>query len=284
MTAASGEALRALHRGPGPFVLPNAWDVASALALVRAGFAAVGTTSLGLAAGAGVLDGSRAVRHLTADLAGSLAHLPVPVTVDLEDGFDDDPQAVAAFVASLQVAGVNLEDSTGGRLVDPERHADKIAAVRERCPLLVVNARVDTFWLGESATLEATTRRAQRYVRAGADCVFVPGALDAAQIRHLVGAVGAPLNVLATPVHPLSRLAELGVRRVSTGSLLYRAALDAAVDVARRVRDDGTPPDATSYGEIQARTESEAAPGQPGEVRPGRGSGAGPWSSTRRSW
>ncbi|MBO0901836.1 isocitrate lyase/phosphoenolpyruvate mutase family protein [Cellulomonas sp. zg-ZUI22] len=284
MTATSGEALRALHRGPDPFVLPNAWDVASALALVRAGFAAVGTTSLGLAAGAGVLDGSRAVRRLTADLVGRLAQLPVPVTADVEDGFDDDPRTVASFVASLPVAGVNLEDSTGGRLVDPERHADKIAAVRERCPLLVVNARVDTFWLGESATLEATTRRAQRYVRAGADCVFVPGALDAAQIRHLVGAVGAPLNVLATPVHPLSRLAALGVRRVSTGSLLYRAALDAAVGVARRVRDDGLPPEVTAYGEIQARTECMAAPGQPAEVRPGRGSGAGPWSSTRRSW
>lgn len=265
MTAASGAALRALHRAGDPLVLPNAWDVASALALVDAGFAAIGTTSLGLSAGAGVPDGVRGVRALTADLAVRLAHLPVPVTVDLEDGFDDDPDQVAALVAGLPVAGVNLEDSTGGRLVEPARHAAKVAAVRERCPDVVVNARVDTFWLGERDTVAETVARAGRYVAAGADVVFVPGDLDGATIRVLVRELGVPLNVLATPRHTVRDLAELGVARVSTGSLLYRAALDAAVAAAGALRDGRHPPVVTGYAAVQER--------------PGRTVGAWPWTS-----
>ena len=254
MTPAHGRVFRDLHAGPGPLLLPNAWDVASALAFVADGCPAVGTTSLGIAAAAGRADATRAVRALTIDLADRLVGLPVPVSVDLEDGFSDDPDEVADLVAALPVAGVNLEDSSDGRLVAPAAHAAKVAAVKERCPDVFVNARVDTFWLGERASTEETVGRALHYADAGADGVFVPGALTEAQVRALTEALPVPVNVLATPQHTLPRLAELGVRRISTGSLLFRAALDEAVGVVRRLRDGRPGPDATAYRDVEART------------------------------
>jgi 2-methylisocitrate lyase-like PEP mutase family enzyme len=251
----------ALHRGPQPLLLPNAWDVASALALVADGHPAIGTTSLGIAAAAGHRDASRAVRRHTVELVARLAELPVPVTVDLEDGFADDPAEVAELVAGLPVAGVNLEDSTGGRLVDPARHAARLTAVKETCPAVFVNARVDTYWLGQDAAPDATLARAERYVAAGADGVFVPGPLTEQEIQALTSALPVPVNVLASAHATLPRLAELGVRRVSTGSLLFRAALDAAVEVAGRLRDGEPAPPATSYAEVDRRSSA-------GGVRP----------------
>ena len=251
--AARRATFAALHAGPVPLLLPNAWDVASALALVAAGHPAVGTTSLGIAAAIGLPDASRGIQTATVELARRLADLPVPVTVDLEDGFADDPAEVAALVAALPVAGVNLEDSTGGRLVDPARHAAKVAAVVEACPGVFVNARVDTHWLGED-DLTATIERAQRYVAAGADGVFVPGRLSEPEIRALTEALAVPVNVLAGTEHTVPRLAELGVARVSTGSLLFRAALDAAAAVAGRLRDGLPAPAATSYAEVDRRS------------------------------
>ncbi|WP_029432438.1 isocitrate lyase/phosphoenolpyruvate mutase family protein [Blastococcus sp. URHD0036] len=245
---------RDLHDGPAPLLLPNAWDVASALALVADGFPAVGTTSLGVAAAAGLGDATRGVRGATVRLARLLAPLPVPISVDLEDGFADDPAAVADLVAGLPVAGVNLEDSTAGRLVDPRGHAAKVAAVKRLCPSVFVNARVDTFWLGEQADIAATTERALRYLDAGADGVFVPGRLTEGQIATLTHVVPVPVNVLASAEHTVPRLAELGVRRVSTGSLLFRASVDAAVAVAGQLRDGRPAPAATPYGEVDART------------------------------
>ena len=251
--AQAGAAFAALHAGPAPLLLPNAWDVASALALVADGHPAIGTTSLGVAAAAGQPDATRAASAATLALAGRLAGLPVPVGVDVEDGFSDDPVEVAALVAALPAAGVNLEDSTGGRLVDPGRHAAKVAAVAAAAPGVFLNARVDTYWLGERADLDTTLDRARRYVAAGADGVFVPGRLTAQEIAVLAAELPVPLNVLAGE-HPLPRLAELGVRRVSTGSLLFRSALDAAVAVARRLRDGEPAPPATPYAEVDARS------------------------------
>ncbi|PZA20829.1 isocitrate lyase/phosphoenolpyruvate mutase family protein [Modestobacter versicolor] len=250
-----------MHRGPVPLLLPNAWDVASALALVADGHPAVGTTSLGVAAAAGLPDATRAGRARTVELAARLADLPVAVTVDLEDGFSDDPAEVAELVGQLPVAGVNLEDSTAGRLVDPARHAARVAAVKQACPTVFLNARVDTWWLGEQAGLTATVARAERYVAAGADGVFVPGRLTAAEIGTLTRELPVPVNVLATADHPLPRLADLGVRRVSTGSLLFRASLDAAVAVARALRDGQPAPPATSYAEVDARSAALDGPG-----------------------
>ena len=118
---------------------------------------------------------------------------------------------------------------------------------------MFVNARVDTYWLGQDATVAATLERAAAYVAAGADGVFVPGATDPGELRELSAAIPVPLNVLVVPGLSLAELGELGVRRVSTGSLPYRAAIDAAVGVAEAVRDGVAVPSATPYPEMQAR-------------------------------
>lgn len=240
---------RDLHHGDRPLVLPNAWDVGSALAFVDAGYPAIGTTSFGVSATAGHPDGSRSVREENRALVRRLAALPCYVTADIEDGYSDDPAEVADYVAELGVAGVNLEDSTAGVLVDPHAHAAKVAAVKARNPDVFVNARVDTYWLDQQ--IPATLERAQSYVDAGADGVFVPGGLGRDALRELTEALPVPVNVL--PILPLDELAELGVRRVSTGSLPYRAAIDTAVAVAAAIRAGQPAPAATPYARMQAR-------------------------------
>ncbi len=238
-----------LHHGERPLVLPNAWDVASALAFAEAGYPAIGTTSFGLAASAGRPDGDRSAREATRALVRRLGSLPCYLTADVEDGYDDDPARVADYVAGLGVAGVNIEDSTAGALVDPGTHAAKIAAIKARSPAVFVNARVDTYWSDQD--IPATLDRALSYVDAGADGVFVPGPIGRAALRELTTRIPVPVNVL--PVLPLDELAALGVRRVSTGSLPYRAALDTAVAVAAGVRDGHRAPAATPYPDLQAR-------------------------------
>lgn len=247
-----------LHHGDSPLILPNAWDVASALMFLDAGFLAIGTTSLGLAAGAGHIDGSRAVRELTRALAHALSPLPCPISVDLEDGFDESPHAVADFVQSLGVDGINIEDSTSGQLVHADIHTAKIAQVKAQCPEIFVNARVDTYWLGQTATVEDTLERARCYVDAGADGIFIPGTLSAAEISAFATAIPVPVNVLASTTQSARELMQLGVRRISTGSLPYRAALDAAVFVATSARDGGLVPTATSYSRMQVLVDEYA--------------------------
>jgi len=116
-----------------------------------------------------------------------------------------------------------------------------------------VNARVDTYWLGQDATVAATLDRAARYVEAGADGIFVPGATDPDVLRELTAAIPVPVNVLAVPGFSLQDLAALGLRRVSTGSLPYRAAIHAAAQAAVAVRDATELPAADPYPEMQAR-------------------------------
>ncbi len=244
---------RDLHDGDLPLVLPNAWDAASALAFLDAGFPALGTTSFGVAATAGHPDGGRSTKDATFALARLLSTLPCFISVDIEDGYDDDPERVADYVAGLGVAGINVEDSSSNALVAPERHAAKVAAIKRRSPDLYVNARVDTYWLDADATVPATLERARAYVDAGADGVFVPGAADPTDLRELTTDIPVPVNVLVVPGLSLPELGELGVRRVSTGSLPYRAAIDAAVGVADSVRDGRPVPSATSYPEMQER-------------------------------
>lgn len=233
-------------------LLPNAWDAASAAGFARAGFAAVGTTSLGVAAAAGLPDGMGLARAATLSLAARLRDLPVPVTVDVEFGYSEDLAEVGALadeLVGLGVAGVNLEDSRGQGLADPVHHAELVASAAERD--LFVNARVDTHWLGVDRG--DTIARALRYVEAGAGGVFVPGLADDGEIRELVAALPVPVNLLYLPGRQsVSELAELGVRRVSTGSLLYRAALGAALATAAAVRDGGEVPlDLPAYGQVQ---------------------------------
>jgi 2-methylisocitrate lyase-like PEP mutase family enzyme len=244
---------RELHQGERPLVLPNAWDVPSALAFLDAGFAAIGTTSFGVASSLGRPDGARSTRDANVALARDLSRLPCYITMDIEDGYADEPELVAEYVAGLDVAGINIEDSTAEKLISPEAFAAKVAAIKRRCPDLFVNARVDTYWLGEDATVTSSLERATAYVDAGADGVFVPGAVEPAVVRELARNIAVPLNVLVVPGLSLDELAELGVRRVSTGSLPYRAAIHAAVEVADGVRDGRAIPASTPYPELQAR-------------------------------
>ncbi|OPG03205.1 phosphonomutase [Streptomyces sp. GKU 895] len=242
----------ALHHADTPLLLPNAWDHASAMALAGRGFSAVGTTSLGVAAAAGLPDGASATRDETMRLASTLGTEPFLLSVDAEDGFSDDPDEVASFAVELAAAGavgINLEDGLGPAGL----HAAKIAAVKSAAPDLFVNARTDTYWLGEGDG-EETLRRLDTYQQAGADGVFVPGAADPAAIGALVERLDVPLNILYSPTGPtVPRLAALGVRRVSLGSLPYRRALGAMLETVTAVAEGRSPQGAAlSYDEVVA--------------------------------
>jgi len=247
---------RQLHYLDSPFVLPNAWDVGSALAFAEAGFPAIGTTSFGIAASAGYPDGVRSSKAATIALAAQLVRMSVHITADIEDGYSDDPAEVAESVAelgALGVAGVNLEDSRDGHLVDASTAAAKISAVKRLSPDIFVNARVDNLWFAEEATVEAVLLRARAYADAGADGIFVPGLVNPEDIRRITADVALPVNVLAHPSLTVAELGDLGVRRVSSGSLPYRAAIDRAVDTATALRNNRRAPTATSYWDMQAR-------------------------------
>jgi len=173
-----------------------------------------------------------------------LAELPVPVTVDIETG----SVATAVEVAAAGAAGVNMEDAMGPAAA----HADLIRSVKREVPALFVNARTDTHWQRRPDGLAATLDRVRRYADAGADGVFVPGLAEPADIEAVVAAVDVPVNILFLPGrHTVAALADLGVRRISTGSLLFRAALAASLDTALAVRDGRpVPPDLPSYAEV----------------------------------
>jgi 2-methylisocitrate lyase-like PEP mutase family enzyme len=244
---------RDLHYADEPLLLPNAWDVPSALGFHDAGYRAIGTTSFGVAATAGHPDGGRTSKEPTSRLVRQLQKLPVYVSADVEDGYHDDPAVVAEYVSGLGAAGINIEDSTDGKLISPRAHAAKVAAIKARSSEVFINARVDTYWLAQEANVSATLKRAEAYVEAGADGIFIPGASDPADLRQLTANIPLPVNVLVVPGLSLAELADLGVRRVSTGSLPYRAAVDAAVQAAQNVRDGVPPPAATPYPVMQAR-------------------------------
>ena len=239
-----------LHHDEAPFVLPNAWDHASAAALFGAGFRAMGTTSLGVAVAAGKPDAEGATRGETVALARSIAPLGL-VTVDIESGFGGDIGALAVELVDAGAVGVNIEDALG----PVEETAARVAAIKAAAPSLFVNARTDTYWIGGAdATVEATLARASAYLSAGADGIFVPGVVDYDEIAALVAGIDAPLNVLMNPAFSLARLASVGVKRISTGSLLFRAALGATTAFAVAVRDGRALPELAlpSYDEAAA--------------------------------
>ncbi|MEV0218857.1 isocitrate lyase/phosphoenolpyruvate mutase family protein [Streptomyces sp. NPDC050704] len=252
-----------LHRAPAPLLLPNAWDHASAAALAARGFAAIGTTSLGVAAAAGLPDGAAATRDATLSLALALGNGPFLLSVDTEGGFSDDPDEVAQVareLAAVGAVGINLEDGRpDGTLAPAGLHAAKIAAVKAAVPGLFVNARTDTYWLGggerdSDGAGPETRRRLDAYQQAGADGVFVPGLSEPPRIAALVKTLDVPLNILYSPTGPtVPALGDLGVRRISLGSLLYRRALGAALETVAEIRA-GRPVKgvAPTYAEVQA--------------------------------
>jgi 2-methylisocitrate lyase-like PEP mutase family enzyme len=241
MTAASKAAvLRELHHREEPLLLPNVWDAASARLVAGLGFPAVATSSAAIAAVIGYFDEEARWEDLLPLMRAIGRSVEVPVTFDVVSGFassDDELRRHVDEVLDAGGCGINFEDGLG----DPDVHAARVAAIRDHAgDALVINARTDVLFrsLGD---LAETIRRGRLYRDAGADSIFVPGVVDEATIEALVQGIGAPINVLATPLSPpLSRLRELGVRRVSVGSALYRVQLDAARAAVERLRDEGS--------------------------------------------
>lgn len=255
-------AFRKLHVPGDPFILPCAWDVASAQLFAEAGHPAIGSTSLGVAAGIGAADEDRETLTATVDLAAALRRaLPdLPLTCDFEDGYGDDPESVVEVVretfvgdGGLIVDGINIQDSRESRMSDPSVLAGKVSALKDAFPTLFVNARIDTFWIGQD-NLGEVIDRIDAYVDAGADGIFVPGNLDLATIETITGHSRVPVNVLASPRYSKSDLAEAGVGRISTGSLLYRAAMSQALGSLQVLADD-RPAETANVLSYQAFTE-----------------------------
>jgi 2-methylisocitrate lyase-like PEP mutase family enzyme len=257
-------ALLALHTGRG-FVLPNAWDGGSARILEQLGFPAIATTSAGIAWSCGVPDGGVLDRDTMLEhVARIVSVVSGPVTADLEAGYGDTPDDVGRTVAravELGVVGANLEDAAQGDLYDIDEAADRIAAARSAAPsgTFVLNARTDTYFVGTAGDVFAeSVERAVRYVEAGADCLFVPGVVEEETIRRLAAAIPAPLNVVAGLANTISAptLFSLGVKRVSLGGSLARAALSLVERAGRELLDSGTLgflDGAIGYAELQRR-------------------------------
>jgi 2-methylisocitrate lyase-like PEP mutase family enzyme len=225
--------LRALHVPGSPLVLPNAWDVPSARAVVAAGFPIVATTSGGVADALGYEDGEAAPPDEMFAAAARIARaVEAPVTMDAEAGYSLAPADLIEAFAGAGVAGCNLEDTdhSTGTLSDTERHAGRLAAIRaaasERGFGLVVNARVDVF-LADRTTpqielVDQAAARARTYLAAGADCVYPIFLRDPDAIDAFVRGAGGPVNILGQPAAPpRDELAALGVARISYGSSLH---------------------------------------------------------------
>ncbi len=246
---------RNMHRSGDIFVLPNAWDVPSARIFEQAGFAAIGTTSAGIAISLGYPGGQKITRDEMLQVVARIARsVSVPVTADIEAGYGDTTISIADTargVISAGGIGLNIEDSTKEaekRLYDIGTQAKKITVIRKVAELLdvplVINARTDALLVpkGDKATrLKEAIARGNAYREAGADCVFPVGAIDAQTISEIVRNVGCPVNILATnDVPPVTELKRLGVRRVSVGSGPARATLGLVKRIATELRESGT--------------------------------------------
>lgn len=264
VTPRPGKAVRllALHHGPG-FVLPNAWDAGSARILEQVGFPALATTSAGIAWTCGLPDGEALDRDTMLEhVARVVEMVSVPVSADLEAGYGATARDVADTVAlalEVGVVGGNLEDARDGELLAVEEAVDRVAAARAAAPRgsFVLNARTDTYLVGTAGDVFAeTVDRATRFVAAGADCVFVPGVVEEETIRRLAAEVPGPLNVVAglASTTGAPTLFSLGVKRVSVGGSVARAALSVVERAGRELLETGTLgflDGAASYAELQ---------------------------------
>jgi 2-methylisocitrate lyase-like PEP mutase family enzyme len=246
--------LLALHAAGKPLILPNAWDVASALAVERAGATAVATTSSGVAEALGYPDGEAIpAGEMLAAVGRIAAAVSVPVTADLEAGYGLEPEALVAGLLDAGAVGVNLEDTDRASdpvgLVEADVQADRLAAIRRAADNtdvhVVVNARIDVFLRGDGPMqprVDEAIRRAQAYVAAGADGVYPIWLTDSDAIARIVREVAAPVNILLRPGSPgVAELTRLGVRRISVGGGLARHASRLVESLARRlVAGDGS--------------------------------------------
>lgn len=235
--------LRSLHRPGDPLVLPNAWDAATARAVVAAGFPVVATTSAGVAAALGYEDHEAApAREMLAAAARIVGSVDVPVTVDAEAAYGMTASELVAALRDMGAAGVNLEDTDhrAGVLRDPDEQGAWLRAVRQAASdlgyRLVINARTDVFiptatpgstGRAPGDLVPAALRRAQIYLDAEADCVYPIGLWDADALAAFVAACPGPVNVLRIPPAPtVAELAGLGVARISYAGLLHHGVME----------------------------------------------------------
>jgi len=233
----STKPFRDLHQGPGLLLLPNAWDAVSARLIESLGAKAIATTSAGLAWSRGYPDGNALPEDQLIAATRDIARvIRVPLTVDIEAGYSDDPGAVARLVARVMAVGavgINIEDGAGS----PDLLCKKIAAVRDHVALsgadLFINARTDVYLRGIArgdAAAEEVIRRASRYRAAGCDGMFVPGVSTTGAMTAISAAIEPiPLNIMAIPNLPsMDTLQRSGVRRLSAGSSIAQAAIGCA--------------------------------------------------------
>jgi 2-methylisocitrate lyase-like PEP mutase family enzyme len=241
---------RRLHES-GCFVMPNPWDIGSARVLVGLGFKAVATTSAGVAWSLGRRDNEISLELSLAHLRTIAGAVEVPVNADFEDGFAKEPIAVAANVwAAVEtgIAGVSIEDSTGDHtdpLYEFKLAVERIKAARlsidDSATGVLLTARSEGFIAGRPDLAE-TIRRLTAYAEAGADCLYAPGVKAMSDISAIVSAVAPrPVNVLvSTDFATVSQLADLGVRRISVGGALARAAWTGFLSAAKEIATHGT--------------------------------------------
>jgi 2-methylisocitrate lyase-like PEP mutase family enzyme len=262
------EQFRALHE-QGCFVLPNPWDAGSAIYLERLGFKALATTSAGFAFAKGFSDGPTHVpRDLMLEHFRELAAATsLPVNADFQNGYADEPEEVAANVRvciATGVAGLSIEDNSA-RSDQPlyesglaiERIKAARSAIDETGIPAVLTARCEAWLVGDSDPLHTALDRLVAFADAGADCLYAPGVSAPDEIAQIVKAVAPkPVNVLVSSNNcklTVSQLADLGVRRISVGGALARAAWAGFIRSAKEIQEDGSFAsfaDATSFGEL----------------------------------
>jgi len=252
MTPASGRA-RAFHllHASGCFVIPNPWDVGSARVLAQLGFPALATTSSGFAWSLGRSDNRVFLDEALAHLQAVAESVDIPVSADFEGGFARRPEDVAANVAravTTGIAGLSVEDSTGDTsdpLFDFALSVERIRAARQAIDDsgtgVLLTARSEGFIVGRP-NLDETLRRLKAYDEAGADCLYAPGIRTMEEIAAVVRAVAPkPVNVLVgSDFATVPQLAAAGVRRISVGGALARAAWSGFLEAAREIAERGT--------------------------------------------
>ena len=248
--AEKGKRFQELHRRPGCFVIPNPWDAGSARLLAALGFEALATTSSGFAYSLGRRDGETTRDELLAHLRMLVAATDLPVSADLEKCFGDDPATVAETIrlaAATGIVGGSVEDFSGDRrrpIYDFGHAVERVAAAAEAARALpfpfVLTARAENF-LHDRPDLDDTVKRLQAFEKAGADALYAPLLPDLAAIRTVCAAVSKPVNVLAgRPLLSVAELAGAGVKRISLGGLLSRAALGGLLRAVHEIKERGT--------------------------------------------
>jgi len=243
---------RALHES-GCFVLPNPWDVGTAIYLEYLGFKALATTSAGFAFSRGKPDGGASLDEMLRHIGEIAAATKLPVNADFLNGFADEPEAVATntkLCISQGVAGLSIEDNTGNNaaLYEKQRAADRIRAARRAIDAsgipVVLTGRCEAWLVGSANPLRVVLERLTSYAEAGADCLYAPGVREPNEIEQIVKAVAPkPVNVLVSGFNcefTVSQLADLGVRRISVGSGLALAAWGAFLRAAQTIQKDGS--------------------------------------------